>query len=96
MWLTCPITELGFLRVSLQMPGRVDLKTAKALLASMQHADGLKHGFLSDDLTTDRLPLWARGHRQLTDGYLAALAKKHEAVLATLDEGIPEAFLLPM
>lgn len=39
-----------------------------------------------------------RGHRQVTDAYLAALAVHHGGLLATLDEGLaaerPEATLL--
>jgi len=41
------------------------------------------------------LPQWAKSPAQTTDGHLVELAKAHSAVLATLDEGIPGAFLIP-
>jgi hypothetical protein len=51
--------------------------------------------FFSDDLSAQELPSWVRVPRQTTEGHLAALAKAHGAMLATLDGKIPGAFLIP-
>lgn len=48
------------------------------------------HGFWTDDLNVESVigkqPIL--GHRQVTDAYLLALAKKRNGVLATLDREI--------
>jgi hypothetical protein len=41
------------------------------------------------------LPDWAGSPAQTTDGHLVQLASANGAVLATLDAGIPGAFLIP-
>lgn len=47
-------------------------------------------------LTPERdLPAWVRKPAHTTDGYLLALAKTHGGHLATLDESIPGALLIP-
>jgi predicted nucleic acid-binding protein len=48
-----------------------------------------------DDHDVSRLPHWAKTGRQTTDGHLAELASAHGAVLATMDEKIPGAFVIP-
>jgi len=94
--LTCAITELGFLRVSLQIPGySVDITTAQAALSSMKNARQLGHLFISDDISGTVLPHWVRTPRQLTDAHLTQLAAAAQAQLATLDRGIPGAFVIP-
>ena len=55
----------------------------------------LDFGFLADDRGVSRLPRWVKTARQTTDGHLAELARAHGAMLATLDEKIPEAFVIP-
>jgi hypothetical protein len=50
---------------------------------------------LEDGIGADRLPAFARTPGKLTDGHLLELARKHGAMLATLDAGIPGALLLP-
>lgn len=42
-----------------------------------------------------QLPGWVKAGRQTTDGHLAQLARAHDVVLATLDEQIPGAFVIP-
>lgn len=45
--------------------------------------------FWTDDLPYDRVALaGAVGHRQVTDAYLAALARHRSGTLATLDGGL--------
>ena len=51
--------------------------------------------FIADDQDIYRLPPWVKSGRQTTDGHLAELAKAHDSVLATLDERIPSAFVIP-
>jgi hypothetical protein len=41
------------------------------------------------------LPSWVKSPAQTTDGHLLQLAKANGAVLATLDAGIPGAYLIP-
>lgn len=49
----------------------------------------LRHQFWPDDLGFDRVDLRAVvGHRQVTDAYLAALARVRGARLATFDRGL--------
>ncbi|MDX2267640.1 MAG: hypothetical protein NW208_06010 [Bryobacter sp.] len=51
--------------------------------------------FVADHNDASRLPNWVRSGRQTTDGHLSELAKAHNAILATLDERIPGAFVIP-
>lgn len=82
----CPIVEGALVRFLVRVGETVD--AAQQVLRAL-HAD-------------DRCEFWpaalsyadaeigdVRGHRQVTDAYLAALAASHEgALLATLDEGL--------
>jgi predicted nucleic acid-binding protein len=51
--------------------------------------------FIADDHDISRPPLWVKSGRQTSDGHLAELAKAHDSALATLDERIPSAFVIP-
>lgn len=81
----CPMSELGFIRIS---------TNPKAIHAPMEKARDLLQTFLSeraagripDDLSA--LDSHPQKSEQVTDFYLAALAKKHGMKLATLDENI--------
>jgi predicted nucleic acid-binding protein len=93
---TCAITELGFLRVLTQVPSYAfAIAQGKALLSELKAAKGLRFTFLSDDRGLDRLPAWVTGPKQITDGHLAGLAEASGAILATLDEHIPDTLLIP-
>lgn len=92
---TTPITELGFLRVAAQPAYARHLSDGRRILESMRLAPGFTHTFIPDDLPGDRLPAWVLSPAQTTDGHLLALAVRHHAKLATLDNGIPEAFIIP-
>lgn len=89
---TCPITETGFVRISSNpafTPNAVAPSEALALLARITQLPGW--GFWPDDLplaATFSSPVHPATHRQVTDGYLLALAKAHGGVLATMDRGI--------
>ena len=91
---TCAITELGFVRISLQVPvAATDIEGAKRALAQLRAAKP-GHIFLPDALGADGLPAWVKTAKHTTDGHLAALATQHGAKLATLDTGIPGAVLI--
>jgi len=91
---TCSISEIGFVRVLSGLP-EADVTTAlcRQLLAHMK-ADW-KLQFLPDHRTAETLPDWVRSPRQVTDGHLLDLAQANTAQLATTDDGIPGAFLIP-
>ncbi len=90
----CPITELGFLRISTQPAFGLTVAQARKNLAAW--IKDRKPAFLSCDLPAlDGNPPTA-GTRT-TDFYLASLAARHGMELATLDQHIkhPSAFLIP-
>ena len=91
---TCAVTELGFVRISLQLPvAATDIAGAKQALAQLRAAKP-GHVFLPDTLGADALPAWVKTAKQTTDGHLAGLAATLGAKLATLDTGIPGAVLV--
>jgi hypothetical protein len=93
---TCAITELGFIRILALHPDYdITVDSAKERLALLKAASGDKLVFLGDHLGADQLPPWVKHPKQTTDGHLLALAKAHHAELATCDERIPGAFLIP-
>ncbi len=90
------IPEIGFVRVSVQRTsGRVTVQDASAVLRGMLDSLGKAHRFLPDDLGGTDWPDWCASAVHTTDAHLAALAERHDLRLATLDERIPGAFLLP-
>lgn len=93
---TCSITELGFMRVVAQTP-RYGFTTpeARALLMQIKSRHAEIFTFIPDNHDVSQIPKWVKGPKQITDGHLAQLAKANGAVLATLDRGIPESFLIP-
>jgi hypothetical protein len=96
--LTSAIPGLGFVRVSCQRAGgRIDVNDAITCLGSLVRNLGSKHSFLGDDLSPAiAQPSWCDGPSRSTDGHLLSLAIRHGAALATLDAGIPGAFLIPV
>ncbi|MFM8459034.1 MAG: PIN domain-containing protein [Chthoniobacterales bacterium] len=90
-FLTCPITELGFLRVSMQAGLSRNLDAAQDTLSGMKKSSRVPFAFVPDSVAVDKLPSYVRTPAQLTDGYLLQLAKANGAKLATLDAGIPGA-----
>jgi hypothetical protein len=80
----------------LQTKPLVDVGSAAAVLRGMLAKLGTTHEFLPDDQASTRdWPAWCRGTRRSTDAHLLALAEQHGARLGTLDERIPEAFVVP-
>ena len=92
-WATCPMTQVGFVRISSNPRVFADAPTpAKAtelLAANLTHPH---HHFWKDDLTFAKsaAPFADRvtGHQQTTDAYLLGLAVHRHGVLVTFDAGI--------
>ena len=85
---TCPITELGFVRVASGKAGHSSsVDVALSDLRTLKSRQDML--FIPDDIPARDLPDWVRKSAQTTDGYLLALAKTHGGHLATLDRFIP-------
>jgi predicted nucleic acid-binding protein len=91
---TCAITELGFVRVSVQTGLQPDIGTAVLALKRMKATSPVKVVFWSDGLGVEQLPRYVRKPAELTDGHLLELARANRAHLATLDSHVPGALLL--
>lgn len=92
---TCSITEVGFVRVSIQAGLEVDAPAAVETLKVLKESSRLPFEIVGDSLGADRLPAFVTGARQVTDGHLLELALEHAMQLATLDKGIPGAYVIP-
>jgi toxin-antitoxin system PIN domain toxin len=97
-WSTCPITQMGFIRISSNpkfIDGAVSPSEAIGLLRQVTSAED--HSFWADTLDIaneiEMLRPYLLGHKQITDAYLLALAVYQKGKLVTLDGGI--ATLLP-
>lgn len=86
---TCAHTELGFLRVSMQV-FRLTLTEAQAALADMKKTAG---GFVAA-APSPRLAPWATMAAKTSDAYLVQLAASAGLLLATFDAAIPGARLI--
>ena len=93
-FLTCSITELGFVRVSVQAGIESDIFSAKQTLLGLKASSPVPFHLLPDALGCDTLPKYVKSQAQLTDGHLLELALKSGVKLVTLDKGIPGALLI--
>lgn len=94
--LTSAIPQLGFVRVSVQRTGgQVSPAAAGRVLSGMLLSLGAAHEFIPDGQDSFDWPAWCQSASRTTDAHLRALAKAHGAELATLDNGIPGALILP-
>jgi hypothetical protein len=75
--------------------GQITAAQAGAVLDGMLRKWRGKHEFLPDDQSARVWPTWCQSAARTTDAHLLALAKAHQAELATLDAGIPGGFLIP-
>ena len=84
---TCPISELGFLRISSgdTFPFRAEPQPCRLALSEFVRKHRCR--FVPDDFSPRTID--AQSSRQFTDLYLAELAEKHRMKLATLDRRIP-------
>ena len=94
---TTSIVELGFVRVSVQKSAdTVTIQEAADRLDHLLSKLRNRHRFLPDDLSSRRdFHTWCKSSKHTTDAHLLALAEKHSLQLATLDTGIPGAFVIP-
>ena len=92
-WATCPITQLGFVRLSMQ-PAlvKVPLHFVDAMEALSQIVASPQHRFwpMETGLSSIQPEIRLRivGHHQLTDAALLDLAIRHAGRLATLDRKV--------
>jgi toxin-antitoxin system PIN domain toxin len=84
---TCPVTQGTLLRVQLRLGAARSIADALALLAVLTAHS--RHRFWPDAIGYDTIRTSGlQGHRQVTDAYLAALARHHGGRLATFDQGL--------
>lgn len=82
---TCPLTQGALIRLSI----RNGASAAQAISALKSVTGHTSHEFLPDNLGYDEIALsGVIGHRQVTDAYLAGLARHHTCKLLTLDSGL--------
>jgi toxin-antitoxin system PIN domain toxin len=89
-WATCPLTELGVIRVCAQLPlgGRPPRATVDALLQLRVSSSG--HLFWPD-VASPATMLELRAAvttRQVTDRYLLGLARRYNGKVVTCDHGL--------
>lgn len=81
----CPITQGALVRFLVRMGETPD--TIRAVLAAVD--DHPRGHWWPDDLSYTAADLrGVQGHRQVTDAYLASLARHHEGLLATTDQAL--------
>ena len=84
---TCPITQGALIRFHLRSGIGAGAESAKFLLAGISALP--RHQFWPDDASYLELPtVGIFGHKQVTDAYLALLARKRGGLLATMDEAL--------
>ena len=84
LW-TCAHTELGFVRVSMQVFGYSLTQATEALAELKQHAGGF-----TEVAPSPRLPAWASSAANTSDAYLTQVARANKLRLATHDAGIKD------
>jgi uncharacterized protein len=92
-WATCPLTQLGFVRiVSNPVFSRDALSPAGALALLVENLMHPDHEFWADSIEVPAaikpLESQLQGYRQFTDAYLLTLARQRKGVLATFDRGL--------
>jgi uncharacterized protein len=84
---TCPITQGSLVRLLIR-EGQ-SAPSAKAVVEALMIQP--RHVFWPDDVAFDAVSLnGVIGHRQVTDAYLAQLARAREGQLATFDQGLAQ------
>jgi uncharacterized protein len=89
-WGICPLTEAGFLRVTMNPTFRSGPHTfaqAIAILQSLKGLSGYSYWPIKESWVSLTAPFAARisGHQQITDAYLLGLAIRENGVLVTFD-----------
>jgi toxin-antitoxin system PIN domain toxin len=82
---TCPITQGSLVRLLIRDGQRAE--SARSVVRGMSAHP--RHEFWPDDVSYSEVPTTGViGHRQVTDAYLAQLARVHHGRMATFDEGM--------
>jgi len=81
-WVTCPLTESAFMRISMTTAYQATFDDTRKSLATLRALRG--HRFLTDDVNAASLPVLT-SYKETTDAHLVTLAKRHGMKLATLD-----------
>lgn len=82
---TCPVTEGSLVRLVVREQG----STGPAVALLHHLAQNPRHQFWADDVAYASVRFdGVMGHRQVTDAYLAQLARTHSGRLATFDSGL--------
>ena len=91
----CPLTEVGFVRVTTSpsfRPGPRTQEQAIAILQMLKGQSGYRYWKIDENETWVMVttPFASRifGHQQVTDAYLLGLAIKEDGVLVTFDKAI--------
>lgn len=92
-WATCAMTEAGFVRiVSNPVFSQNAVSPRDALVVLNGSLDHPAHRFWTEDLSVakalSQFERRLRGHQQITDAYLLALAKQKKGRLVTLDSSL--------
>lgn len=92
-WGVCPLTELGFVRVTTNPayhPGPRSLEQAIAILHALKGRPGYWFREIGESWVAVTAPFARRifGHQQVTDAYLLGLAIKDDGILVTFDRGL--------
>jgi toxin-antitoxin system PIN domain toxin len=92
---TCPISQLGFGRISSHPSLGYGMSPDEAFTMLRRFLADPRHIFIPDNLSAEdrivRTDLML-GPNQVTDLYLAALARQHDVSLATLDQELVKKF----
>ena len=82
---TCPITQGSLVRLLIRQGQNAE--DARAVVIALTHSP--RHEFWPDSVSFADFELQGViGHRQVTDGYLARLARANRGRLATFDRGL--------
>jgi len=82
---TCPITQGSLMRMLI----REGYAAAEAQAVLMQTTENARHEFWNDDVSYASVPVKGIiGHGQVTDAYLAHLARVRRSRIATFDQGL--------
>ena len=92
-WATCPLTQLGFVRIvsnpAFSRDALSPLEAVALLADNLTHAS---HEFWADSLSVPAalkaVESRLQGYRQCTDAYLLGLAHRRRSVFATFDRGL--------
>ena len=92
-WASCPITENGALRVLASPQFQLHIPLGKLANLLRRFCERSAHKSWPDDVSLLNSAVvdvgQIRGHKQLTDAYLLALAVKNAGRLVTFDDGVP-------